>query len=947
MPSALETLVKILKLERQQGCKNNAVIGGLSSFSENWVQQARPQSRRPEQHVLVDELHALLRTYDAIENRSERQNTITYMLDRITGRAAMPPHYADKLAEYQAAVIPGVSTPPPPASQTEAPPPEAQPEATFVAAPPLERQRDKRDKRGKEREHTDDENTQSEPLREKPPRPERKPQAAPPASPPQKPNKKQKPTANKEPRANDSHEADEADNTPQESSYEPSDNFIATFTGQIDIPIEPRLSRPPRRVRRRLSPEEATDIQRGLESPVTNVKGVGPQMAKSLERLGIKTLGDLLFYLPRRHDDYTKLTPINKLRPDTVTTVIGTVRRAEVVAGKNNRKDFVMDVDDGTGLMTVRFFAQHYLVTQIRSGHQIVISGKTSLFLGRIQMTNPQWEHLDAENLHTVGIVPVYSLTEGLSPRALRRLMKNTVEYWADRLPDYVPESVLDRTELADLGWTIKNLHFPEGQDHLRFARERFVFDQLLLMQMAILARRREWQAEPADPLTVSDDFLDTFLSAAYPFPLTGAQRRAIEDIRRDIAQPRPMNRLLQGDVGSGKTAVAVAALAMALANGKQAALMSPTSILAEQHYRSLSRIFQNMPGEQKPVVALLTSVLTQGERESIYRGMADGSIDIVVGTHALIQEGVTFKDLAIAVIDEQHRFGVEQRGALRGKGKNPHLLIMTATPIPRTLALTLHADLDLSVMDEMPPGRIPIRTRIVYANEREERLYKFIEHQLNEGRQAFMVYPLVESSEKSEAGAATEAYEDLRHVFHRHRVGLLHGRMSPSEKDQVMRDFSEHKFDVLVTTSVAEVGVDIPNASVIAIEGANRFGLAQLHQFRGRVGRGQHASFCLLIPDTTTPEAMERLRAVEETTSGFDLAERDWQMRGAGDLLGTVQSGRSGFQLAELMSPHLVEMAQREARTLYEEDPLLEQTEHRLLAQRVQQLYNPVTDVS
>jgi len=945
MPSALETLVKILKLERQQGCKDNAVIGGLSAFSENWVNQARPQSRRPEQHVLIDELADLMRAYESIESRTERQNTLTYMLDRITGRAPMPERYADKLATYQSAL----PAPPPPEPRAEPPPVQETAQPSPTDTPARERQRDKRDKRGKERQRTPEASTPApEPVREKPPRPERKAQQAQPQQ-QNKPNKKQKqqqPTQrdsrNSEPQDNDDHE-----NGVSEPSYEPSDNFVATFSGQLDIPAEPRLTRPPRRPSRRLSAEEAADIQRGLESPVTNVKGVGPQMAKSLERLGIETLGDLLFYLPRRHDDYTRLTPINKLRPETVTTVIGTVRRTEVVAGKNNRKDFVIDVDDGTALMTVRFFAQHYLVTQIRNGQQIVLSGKTSMFLGRVQMTNPQWEHLDSENLHTVGIVPVYGLTEGLSPRALRRLMKNTIDYWADRLPDYVPESVLDRAELAGLGWTIKNLHFPEGQDHLRFARERFVFDQLLLMQMAILARRREWQAEPADPITVSDSFLEAFLKVAYPFPLTSAQRRAIEDIRRDIAQPRPMNRLLQGDVGSGKTAVAVTALVMALANRKQAALMSPTSILAEQHYRSISRIFQNLPGEHKPVVALLTSVLTQSERESIYRGMADGSIDVVVGTHALIQEGVTFKDLAIAIIDEQHRFGVQQRGALRGKGKNPHLLIMTATPIPRTLALTLHADLDLSVMDEMPPGRIPIRTRIIYPNEREERLYKFIEHQLNEGRQAFMVYPLVEASEKSEALAATEAYQDLKRVFHRHRVGLLHGRMSPAEKDEVMRDFSEHKFDVLVTTSVAEVGVDIPNASVIAIEGANRFGLAQLHQFRGRVGRGQHASYCILIPDTSSQEAMERLKAVEETTNGFELAEKDWQMRGAGDLLGTMQSGRNGFQLVEMMSPHLVETAQREARTLYEEDPLLERPEHQLLAQRVRQLYNPVTDVS
>lgn len=936
MPSALETLIKILKLERQQGCKNNAVIGGLSSFSENWAQQARPQSRRAEQLVLVDELADLLRQYDSVENKTERQNTINYMLDRITGRAPIPESYTAKLEVYKAEM-------PPPAPPPDSPGGESNTGDTRSASDKPREPRERRDKRRDEpRERADSGAQEAEPQRQ--PRTDRRGQQAQQS---QQQGKKQKNPPQPSRGRGNTNDEDGEDNSPGETPYESSDSFIATFTGQLDIPQEVRLLRPPRKQRRSIPADEAKDLQRGLRAPVSNVKGVGPQMAKSLERLGIETLGDLLFYLPRRHDDYTKLTPINRLPPDVVTTVIGTVRRAELVAGKNNRKDFVIDIDDGTGLMSVRFFGQKYLVTQIKSGHQIVVSGKTSLFLGRVQMANPEWEHLDAENLHTVGIVPVYSLTEGLSPRALRRLMKNTIEYWAERLPDYVPQSVLDRTELADLGWTIKNLHFPEGRDHLHFAQERYAFDQLLLMQMAILARRREWQSSPADRLTVTDEFIETFLSAAYPFPLTGAQRRAIEDIRRDIAQDKPMNRLLQGDVGSGKTAVAASAMAMALANGKQAAIMAPTSILAEQHYRGISRVLENIPGDTKPVVALLTSVLSTSERESIYRGIEDGSIDVVIGTHALIQEGVNFKDLAIAVIDEQHRFGVEQRGALRGKGKNPHLLIMTATPIPRTLALTVHADLDLSIMDEMPPGRIPIRTRIVYPNEREERLYKFIEHQLSEGRQAFMIYPLVEASDKSEAMAATEAFEDLKRVFHRHRVGLLHGRMTPAEKDQAMRDFAEHKFDVLVTTSVAEVGVDIPNASVIAIEGANRFGLAQLHQFRGRVGRGQHASYCLLIPDTATPEAMERLRAVESTTDGFKLAEIDWKLRGAGDLLGTSQSGRSALQLAEMMTPHLVELAQREARTLYEEDPSLEQAEHRLLAQRVQQLYNPDSDVS
>jgi ATP-dependent DNA helicase RecG len=406
------------------------------------------------------------------------------------------------------------------------------------------------------------------------------------------------------------------------------------------------------------------------------------------------------------------------------------------------------------------------------------------------------------------------------------------------------------------------------------------------------------------------------------------------------------MNRLLQGDVGSGKTAVAFTTMALAYINGYQSAIMAPTGILAEQHYNNLLRTMASLPMERKPNVALLTGVLSPMEREGIRAGLADGSIHMVVGTHALIQQGVDFANLGVAIIDEQHRFGVEQRGALRGKGRNPHLLVMTATPIPRTLALTIYADLDLSVIDEMPPGRVPIRTRVA-TPVAVEPVYEFVTNRLNEGQQAFIVFPLVEASESINAKAAVDAYEELKQVFHRHKVGLLHGRMKPDEKDAVMRDFRERAFDVLVTTSVAEVGVDIPNASVIVIHDANRFGLASLHQFRGRVGRGGLSSYCILISDSQDATAQERLRALELTTDGFKLAEIDWKLRGPGDLVGTRQSGQPVFRLMESITPELVELAQREARTIYAEDPTLAMPQHRLLAQRVQMLIDERSDLS
>ncbi len=954
MPSALETLVKILKLEREQGCKNSAVIGGLGSFSEKWSQDAHGQARKPEHHLLVDELVDRLQSYEAIDNRSERQNSINYMLDRIMGRIPPPPELLAKLAALHPPPEPQSSPPVELPAATETPPDvRTKPAEEPPQSAPERGKRPDRPKRSPRPEGEENRPAaSSQPNRPQPPSQQRdnRPAASRPSQ--------QKPSRGS---FADSHDDDDGDSGEVErfdgdgmgyDNYDAPSRSRGKGRGrevvELDLPAPPRLTRVPRRPRPSRSPEEAEDLLNGLRQSVTTIKGVGQGTAKLLERLGIVTLGQLLDYHPRRYDDYTRMRTIAQLTPDpdVDVTVIGTVMHAEIRIGRGNRKDFFIIIDDGTARMGVTFFGRHFMIRQVRKGQQLVLSGPVTMFRDQAQMIGPEWEPLEVDHLNTVGIVPVYSLTEGLSQRTLRKLMKNAIEYWSERLPDYVPETTLERSELADLGWAIKQIHFPESWDHLQHARSRFVFDQLLLLQLTMLGYRREWQSVPAVPLEVNPEQLESLIQSLFPYPLTGAQRRAIDDIRRDVQSSRPMNRLVQGDVGSGKTAVAIVAITMALVQGKQAALMVPTSILAEQHYRSVSATLAKMPVERPPVVALLTGSLSTSERQSIYRGMADGSIDVVIGTHALIQEGVEFKDLALAIVDEQHRFGVEQRKALRGKGTNPHLLVMTATPIPRTLALTIHADLDLSIIDEMPPGRIPIQTKVIQPVERE-RVYKFIEAQMNQGRQAFVVHPLVEASEKIEAPAAVEAYERLKQVFFRHRVGLLHGRMRPAEKDDVMAAFSSGAFDVLVTTSVAEVGVNVPNATVMVIEGANRFGLAQLHQFRGRVGRGEHASYCLLLSDTSTDEANQRLQVMEDTNDGFRLAEMDWKLRGAGDLVGTRQSGGSRLQLAELMTPEFVALAQREARTIYEEDPVLSQPGHRLLAQRVTMLRDERSDVS
>lgn len=967
MPSALETLVKILKLEREQGYKNSAVIGGLAAYSDKWKSDAHGQARRPEHHILVDELFDLLRVYEATESRDERHVKIDYMLDRITGRKPAPPEYANRMPAP--APKPEQEAPAPTRVAEQAPEAVANGEAASAEsaqqAPPVqprrERQERNRQNRREERNNAQAQQAQGEapqagdeqPAQEKPRQEQRSDRNGQQKKNEQKPQKGQQPQRKNE-------QQGQQNRPPGKQPFAESrgeDDFgrmefdAPRKPAKPDIPPPPRLARPPRKPRQHMDTAQAADIMRGLNASVEVVKGVGPKMAQLLNKLGIFTINDLLFFLPRRYDDYTKLNQISHLKPNELATVIGTVRFTEIRIGQRGRKDFYMLVDDGTAKMGVTFFGQYYLQRQVRVDQKVVLRGQTSMFQGRIQMTNPEVQYLELEDLQKAGIVPVYPLTEGLNARTMRKLLQKTVEYWSEHLPDYIPEGTIDRSELADLGWAIRNLHFPESWDHLEHAQRRLIFDQLLLMQLTIMANRRTWQAVPSDALFVEDEKLETFINAVFPFPLTGAQRRAIDDVRNDVTKTVPMNRLLQGDVGSGKTAVATTALGIALMAGKQAALMAPTSILAEQHYRGISVAFERMPAELlpragKPVIALLTGSINSSDRQAVHRGLADGSIDIVIGTHAIIQDGVAFDNLGVAIIDEQHRFGVEQRGALRSKGKNPHLLVMTATPIPRTLALTMYADLDLSIIDEMPPGRIPIKTRVIEPPQRE-RAYNFVEEQLIEGRQAFIVYPLVEASETIDAGNAIDAFEQLTKVFYHHKVGLLHGRMKPAEKDAIMEDFRNHVFDVLVTTSVAEVGVDIPNANIIMIDGANRFGLASLHQFRGRVGRGGHASYCLLVCDTPLTEARDRLMALELTNDGFKLAEIDWQLRGPGDLIGTRQSGQAGLQLMEQMKPELVELAQREARTIFEDDPELTMSEHRLIAERIEQLKNARSDVS
>lgn len=681
-----------------------------------------------------------------------------------------------------------------------------------------------------------------------------------------------------------------------------------------------------------------------LGAQLTVLQGVGPRHAQTLGQLGMVTLGDMLYYFPRRYEDYSQLKPIKNLWVNEIVTVIGAVQSVgtrPVKGGKLQLTEAV--ITDGTGALRLTWFNQPWIANRMKVGDNIAASGKLTQALGRLVMTNPDFEPVEAEHLHTNRIVPIYPLTQRITQKWLRGLMNQVVTYWAPALVDHLPDSIRTSAGLSALGRAVAQAHFPDSQADLKRARERLAFDEIFFLQMGVLSQKRDWQAATARRFEISDEQLGARLSSL-PFTLTSAQTRAVDEIRRDLASGRPMNRLLQGDVGSGKTVVAALAAAMVNQSGAQAAIMAPTSILAEQHYRNFTSLLDGTN------VRLLVGDTPESEKAEIRAGLADGTIKVVVGTHALIEDPVAFQDLQLAVIDEQHRFGVEQRAALRNKGTTPHLLVMTATPIPRSLALTLYGDLDLSVMDEMPAGRQPIETYVLRPQELE-RAFSLICSQIKDGRQAFIIYPLVEESEKMDnLKAATEEHEKLqKEIFPELKLGLLHGRMKPDEKDRVMADFRDRKYDILVSTTVVEVGVDVPNATVMLVEGANHFGLAQLHQLRGRVGRGAAQSYCLLVPDHEDAVENERLQAMAETNDGFILADRDLQQRGPGEFLGTRQAGfASTLKMASITDLPLIEKARNQAQMLFEKDPNLEMPEHKLLAEALGRFWGKGTgDVS
>ncbi len=688
-----------------------------------------------------------------------------------------------------------------------------------------------------------------------------------------------------------------------------------------------------------------------LKSPVTKLPGVGKAAVAKFEKLGVETAGDAVGLFPRRFNDFTDVRRIDELQPSSAPqTVVATVFSIREMRFGRRVRGAEAVLQDGSGALRVTWFNQPYIVRQMAEGQRIVLSGKVRSWRGRLQMENPEWEPADEDLVDAGKLIPVYPATQGLSQRTIRRAVKAAVDGLAARLPDPVPAWQREETQLPPLADAIRTYHYPSSFAEAEEARRRLAIGEFLAVQAAVLMRRAEWQQGNDAPPLALGQVLPAFLRSL-PFPLTRSQEHVLDEILGDLRGPHPMLRLLQGDVGSGKTVVAFAALLAAVNSGCQAALMAPTEILAEQHYRSLMKFFGG--GEfaaldgvfqpewlPRPVRALLlTGSLTPAQKLQIRSDTAHGGADIIIGTHALLEDDVVIPRLGLAVVDEQHRFGVLQRAKLRQKGLNPHLLVMTATPIPRTLALTVYGDLEVSTIDEMPPGRKPVSTVWVQPHERDD-AYQIIREHLDAGEQAFVICPLVEESEALDVRSAEEEYQRLKAgPLRDYELDLLHGRMPGRQKDAIMDRFAKHGSQALVSTSVIEVGIDVPNATMIVIEGAERFGLSQLHQFRGRVGRSHRQSYCLLFSSSEDPgpEARERLEAMCETTDGFRLAEFDLEMRGEGDAWGTLQSGaNSMLRVARLTDREILYRARGLASEVLERDAKLQKPEHRALAAMV-----------
>lgn len=671
-------------------------------------------------------------------------------------------------------------------------------------------------------------------------------------------------------------------------------------------------------------PENKKDNKLTLKSDVMYLKGVGPKLAYLLNKLGIYTVSDLLYYFPRKHIDYSTRTRIRDLKAGETTTIFGMIKNVEAFNTKNNLGVLKVKINDNSGSIDLNFFvskANRYALERMKSqfpkGSGIMVSGlvKFNSYDGKLTLDKPTYSITDYEitenqNLNLARIVPIYPLSENLNIKSLRKIIFNAIQLFKGDIPTVLPNHIIKKYHLLEKNEAIEQIHFPSDNEKLQQARYTLVFEELFIIQLRLaLVRAENSKRISAIPLEIKKDGLVMKFIESLPFKLTDAQQRAVNEILNDLHSSKPMQRLLQGDVGSGKTVVATIMLLAAIENGYQAAIMAPTEILAQQHYN-------NMVNWLAPLgirIELFLGSIGKKQRTLSETNLRNGQADIAVGTHALIQDNVDFANLGAVVIDEQHRFGVKQRLALRKKSQNPQILTMTATPIPRTLAITMNGDLDLTIIDELPKGRKPIITTMT--NSRRQ-IAELIRSEVQAGRQAYIVYPLIEESETLSAKAATIEKEKWQNdVFPEYKVGLLHGKLKNDEKDDVMNKFKNKKYDILVSTTVVEVGVDVPNATVIVIENAERFGLSQLHQLRGRVGRSDLQSYCVLSSNTRSQETKARLNIMTQTNDGFVIAEKDLQLRGPGEFLGTRQSGLPDMIIADIVNDaKILELARAEA---------------------------------
>ena len=680
-----------------------------------------------------------------------------------------------------------------------------------------------------------------------------------------------------------------------------------------------------------------------LNKEIQFVKGIGPKRAEKLHKLNIFTLKDLIYYFPRQYEDRSKVKKINQLENEEKVTIKGVITRMDSYSPKKGMNIIRMDMRDDTGYIKLSFFNQEYIKRAFKSGDSIVVFGKVKIENNFKEFVPIEIEHYSSKPQSNCKIEPVYPLTYGLSNKELQGIIRSVLTKEEFKVKEYLPTYILEKYKLCGIDFAVRNIHSPSNKEALKIALYRLVFEEFLILQLGLFYFKNGVNESSGIEFKENEKLNDIIESL--PFKLTKAQNRALSEITQDMTSSKVMNRLVQGDVGSGKTVVALLALASAVLNGYQGALMAPTEILASQHYDSFKEILERFNIKSE----LLVGSLTKKQKEKVLEKVKNQEVDILIGTHALIEDKVEFKNLGIVITDEQHRFGVRQRGRLSNKGDSPDILVMTATPIPRTLALILYGDLDISIIDELPPGRQPIETIAIEHKRRNEAYENLVRSEVQKGRQVYVVCPLVEESEKIEATAASELVEELkREFFSDLRVGLLHGKMRPAEKDAIMDDFKNKKLDILVSTTVIEVGVNVPNATLMIIENAERFGLAQLHQLRGRVGRGNHKSYCILIYNSKTEVCKERMAIMEETTDGFKISQKDLEIRGPGEFFGTRQHGLPELKVANIFKHiKILKQAQLEARYIIGQDRRLQLKENQKIKEEISYKFSEREEIS